>query len=79
MQLVMQPRGGELALVPVGHWGEEREGAVSEPGLVHLGWIVRRCIQLDIEVSNPLRRRANHVDRRGGDHLPREHGRPLVL
>ena len=44
LQLVAQRRGGNLALVPVGHRGKERVGAAEEPRQVHLWRILRRRI-----------------------------------
>ena len=50
LQPVAQRRGGKLALVLVGHQGEEREGAAEEPREVHLRQILRRRIHPDIKV-----------------------------
>ena len=62
LQLVAQRRWGELALVPVGHRGEEGEGAPEEPCQVYLWRLLHRCINTDVQVRYPVRRRGNHVD-----------------
>ena len=62
LQLVAQHRWGELALVPVGHRGEEGEGVPEEPCQVYLWRLLRRCINTDVQVRYPVQRRGNHVD-----------------
>ena len=62
LQLVAQRRWGELALVPVGHRGEEGEGAAEEPCQVHFRRLLRRYISSDVQVRYPVRRRGNHAD-----------------
>ena len=62
LQPVAQPRWAELALVPVGHLGEEGEGAPEEPRQVYLWRLLRRCINTDVQVRFPVRRRGNHTD-----------------
>ena len=62
LQPAAQRRWGELTLVPLGHRGEEGEGAPEEPREVYLWRLVRRCIYTDVLVRYPVRRRGNHFD-----------------
>ena len=62
LQPVAQRRWGELALVLVGHRGEEGEGAPEESRQVYLWRLLRGCINTDVQVRNPMRRHSNHVD-----------------
>ena len=62
LQPVAQRRWGELALVPVGHRGEEGEGTPEEPHQVYLWRLLRRRINTDVQVRYPVRWRTNHVD-----------------
>ena len=48
LQPIAQRRWGELALVAVGHRGEEGEGAPEEPRQVYLWRLLRRCIKPDV-------------------------------
>ena len=64
LQPVAQHRWGELTLVPVGYRGEEGERAPEEPCQVRLWRLLRRCINTDVQVRYPVRRRGNHIDGR---------------
>ena len=54
VQLVAQRRWGQLALVPVGHRGEEGERAPEDPRHVDLQRLLRCRINTDVQVGYPV-------------------------
>ena len=79
-QPTAQRRGGELALVPVGHRREEGEGAAEEPRQVHLCRLLCCCIDADIQVRYQVRRGGYQIDGHGrGEALASEDNGTVVV